>query len=239
MRKFLLTGILSCYYLMLSAQTLTIFEYGSATDISGTTHFATLTSAVTDEHIVDFLVNNDSGSDQYWVITRRILNQPAGWSNFYCWGQYGQIGNCYDANPNEYHNSNKVFLPADNAGLLSSYVTSPGAGCASYRYYISVDSVSYIDSVDLQVCNTLGLNDLKSTEAMVAPNPANTSFVVSGPDGTAGVLEILDAAGNAVRKERILLPGTIDASTLVNGTYHLRIVLDDTRVIRQQLVVYH
>jgi len=239
MKQFILAGILSFSCLSLSAQVLTINEYGNTTDISGTTYMATLTTTTNDLHIVDFIVNNESGSGQPWLVTRKILSQPAGWSNFFCWGLAGQIGNCYDSSPDPIFDGGMVMVPDGASAVLSTYVTSPGAGCTEYRYYISTDSVNYIDSVDLQVCNYLGLEDLQTIEFTIAPNPAQSTIAITSSDFSAGSLQIIDQTGRIIRAEEVLLPCTMSVDALDNGTYFLRLSVDDDRILQQKLVVRH
>ncbi|OFZ66420.1 MAG: hypothetical protein A3D92_24430 [Bacteroidetes bacterium RIFCSPHIGHO2_02_FULL_44_7] len=239
MKQLILAGILSFAYHPLSAQVLTINEYGNTNDISGTTYMATLTTTTNDLHIVDFIVNNESGSGQAWLVTRKILSQPAGWSNFFCWGLEGQLGSCYDSSPDIIFDGGMVMIPDGASAVLSTYVTSPGAGCSEYRYYISSDSVNYIDSVDMQVCNYLGLEDLQTIEFTVAPNPAQSTIAIASSDFGAGSLDIIDQTGRIIRTEEIILPYTMSVDALDNGTYFLRISIGDDRILQQKLVVRH
>lgn len=239
MKQFILTGILSALSLSLSAQTLTINEYGNTIDISGTTHMVTLTTTTNALHIVDFVVNNESGSSQPWLVTRKILSQPAGWSNFFCWGLAGQIGNCYEATPDIIFDGGMAVVANGASAILSTYVTSPGAGCAEYRYYISTDSVNYIDSVDMQVCNVLDLEDLQTIDFTMAPNPAQSTVAINSSDFSTGSLQIIDQTGRVIRAEEIVMPYMLSVDALENGTYFLRISIDEDRILQQKLVVRH
>lgn len=239
MKQIIYSAVLSLLCLYSTAQVLTINEYGSTADISGTTHTVTLTSAVNSEHIVDFIVNNESALARPWLVTRKILSQPQGWSNYFCWGLEGQFGSCYDTSSLILYHGGKVTIPAGTAAVLSTYITSPGAGCSEYRYYISTDSVNYIDSVDMQVCNFLGLEDLQAIDFAVAPNPAQSSVVISSSDFGAGSLQIIDQTGRIIRDEEVVLPHNLSVEALENGTYFLRLAIDEDRILQQKLVVRH
>ncbi len=239
MKQLIITGILSCFYISVSAQVISINEYGQTTDISGTAYIVSLTSPVNDQHMVDFVVNNESNVEQPWVVTRRVLSQPAGWDNYFCWGLLGMIGNCYDKVPDIWQHSMNVNVPVSGSGILSTYVSSPGAGCAEYRYYISTDSVNYVDSVDLRVCNSLGIEN-KSTERLtIAPNPAQSMVTFSGEEIGQGVLYLEDASGRLVYSSHVNLPSTMDVNALDNGMYFVRMELEGDRVLKHKLIIRH
>lgn len=239
MKQLILTGILTCSYLTLSAQTLTINEYGNATDISGTTYTHQLTQAEWNLHIVDFQVNNLSGSAQNWMITRYIVDQPVGWGNYFCWGVTGGIGECYDPSTDTYYESNPVSIPAGQSGLLSTYVTAPEGGCSHLRYYVSTDGINFVDSVDMEVCFNLGINDLTGLELTVGPNPAQSVVNIQSSNIGGGTLQVTDAMGRIVRTEEVQLPYALDVNGLDNGTYFLRLALDQTTVVQEKIVVRH
>ena len=239
MKKLILTGTLSFYSMFLSAQILTINEFGNATDISGTTYTHELADVVYNEHIVDFQVNNLTGSAQNWMITRFIINQPVGWGNYFCWGVTGGIGECYDPSTDTYYESNGVGIPVGQSGLLSTYVTATTGGCSHLRYYVSTDGVNFIDSVDQEVCFNLGTHDLTDLEFSIGPNPANNEIRIESSNISSGKLQIVDALGRVVKITDAILPMSLDVHSLNNGTYFLRIALDESRVVQQKLVIRH
>lgn len=239
MKRLILTGILSCFYFTLSAQILTVTTSGNATDISGTTYSHEVANPTNLEHIVDFLVNNVSGATQRWVITRRIVSQPPTWNNNFCWGLAGGSGSCYDTTSNIYDHSDMLQMSNGQTGVLSTYVTAQEGGCSLLRYYISEDSVNYIDSVDLEVCFNVGLDDLTQAEFTVGPNPAQSAVLIQSSNVGGGILQVVDATGRLIRAEEVELPYTLDVSNLENGAYFLRISLDQSRSVQQKLIIRH
>ena len=97
------------------SQNITINLSGTSNNISGQTHLYDLASSVNNYHLVDFLYNNESQTGQPWIITRRIVNEPAGWSNYFCWGVNGLVGNCYQAVSDEYFDSGLITVPSMEA----------------------------------------------------------------------------------------------------------------------------
>ena len=225
MKKTLLS-LLAASALALSSygQGLVIYLDGGSTDVSGQEQsVADITFDAFNEHLVDFIVNNDQGSAQDWVITREILNETSGWSNTFCWGINGAAGNCYPASADILWTSPSLSIPSGGAGKLSTYVNAPTAGTATYRYHVSTDGSNYIDFVDVTVTSVLGVDEKPSITASVAPNPA-TSYVTIKANGvnTASVT-LVDVLGNVVRKETMSGSKTINVSEFKNGIYFLRI----------------
>jgi hypothetical protein len=239
MKQMILTGILTCFYMTVSAQSLTINEYGNSTDISGTVFEVNLGASIWNEHLVDFMVNNLTGSGQNWMITRYIVSQPAGWGNYFCWGAAGAQGQCYDPSTDTYYESDLETIPAGSSGVLSTYFSTDGGGCSHIRYYVSTDGVNFIDSVDMQVCFNLGVNELNGLQLSVGPNPAQTSVLVQSENLAGGTLQVVDALGRMVRTEEVILPYNLDVSSLENGTYFLQIAVDETQLAQQKLIVRH
>src|SRR3989338_518338 len=197
---------------------------GSSVNISGTTYTHELSGAVSDEHIVDFIIHNETGSSQPWMVTRRHLNNPAGWEEYLCWGLNGAFGNCYLHDPATYWSSNSEGILADSSGRLSTYVTCSTSGTALYRYYISTDGQNFIDSVDLQVTNTLSVEEKPSLSVSVAPNPASESITVNATGVGSVSVRMVDVLGNLVLSEtNFSTKKTIDVSRFRNGVYFIMI----------------
>lgn len=213
---------------------------GSSTNLSGTTYTHELSGAVSDEHIIDFIIHNETAISQSWKITRKHLNNPVGWEEYLCWGVNGAFGNCYLHNTAAVWSCNAESVPADSSGRLSTYVTCATGGTALYRYYVSTDGINFIDSVDLQVTNTLSIEEKPSISVNVAPNPAS-EFVTVNATGVSSVsVRMVDVLGNLVLSEtNFATKKTIDVSRFRNGVYFIMIEAEGMKPITRKVIVRH
>ena len=223
------------------AQNLTITLDGSATDISGTAVNHEIAGAVSDEHIVDFIVHNQTGSDQSWIVTRRHVNNPTGWEEYLCWGLNGAIGNCYLHDPNAMWSSGSENVLADSSGRISTYVTCSTAGIATYRYYVSTDGQTFIDSVDLIVTNVLSLEEKPSLSVNVAPNPASDYISIKATGANNASVTIVDVLGNVVLKETVVGSNgkKINVTKFRNGIYFVMVEAEGAKAVTRKVIVRH
>jgi len=240
MKKFILALFSVGAFINSGSAQLNINLDGTTVDISGQTHTINITSAIDELNIVDFIVNNDTGSDQPWKITRVNVAQPVGWSNFFCWGMAGQFGECYDTYSDSVWTGGPINIMADSAGRISVYITAPTASCATYRYKISTDEVNFIDSVDLTVCYSLGLDEQMKLDFSISPNPSSEFVTITTPEISEGRLTIINAAGGIMYREDISKEETIiDLRHFTSGTYFLSIETEGMLPTTQKLVVRH
>jgi len=223
------------------SQGLTINLVGSSTDISGTAVNYEIAGAVTDEHLVDFIVNNETGSDQPWIITRRHVNNPTGWEEYLCWGLNGAIGNCYLHDPNAMWSSGSENILADSSGVISTYVTCSTAGTATYRYYVSTDGQTFIDSVDLIINNVLSVEEKPSLSVNVAPNPANDYISIKATGANNASVTIVDVLGNVVLKETIVGANgkNLNVAKFRNGIYFVMVEAEGAKAVTRKVIVRH
>ncbi len=239
MKKILLS-LASAFLVSSGFAQITITLDGSSTDLSGQSHSHQLTTAVSDEHIVDFIVHNGTGSSQNWMVTRRHINNPAGWENYLCWGLNGAIGNCYTYNANDTWSSNAEGILADSSGRLSTYVTCSTAGTATYRYYVSTDGQTFLDSVDLIVTSVLGIDEKPTLSVNVAPNPASEYISISANGVGEATVRIVDVLGNVVMDEKTFSgKKTIDVTRFRNGVYFVMIDAEGVKAVTRKVIVRH
>lgn len=238
--KKLLLSFLSVTVLFGASAQVSITVDGSTTDISGTIYDHELTSSVTDEHIVDFIVHNETGSDQPWKITRVNLLNPAGWEEYVCWGLNGAFGNCYLHDPASPWSSNSESILADSSGRLSTYITCSTAGVGLYRYYVSTDGINFIDSVDLRINNVLSVEEKAELTVSVAPNPATDNIIVTANGVTPASVKVVDVLGNIVLNETVFSnKKNIDVTRFRNGVYFVIIEADGVKPITRKVIVRH
>ena len=241
MKKILLS-IIAVTALMSSsfAQGVTIYLDGASTDISGTTESATLlTVDVANEHLLDFIVNNETGAPQDWMITRSTLSEPASWSNYLCWGPTPGIGNCYPVNAAAIWSCGAEAIPTGGAGKLQTYVSAPSGGSATYRYYVSTDGVNFLDSIDVEVNSIASVDEKPNLTASVAPNPATSYVTIKANGVNSASVTLVDVLGNVVRKETMSGSKTINVSEYKNGIYFLRIDAEGADAVTRKIIVRH
>ena len=238
MKKYILAAALLASSTSFS-QGILINMTGDPTDISGTTYIETITGIAENHHIVDFLVQNTTAIDQAWMVTRRIIEQPPLlWTNSFCWGVLGVSGFCYSSQA-EYSPSALLDVPAGGAGTLNTYLDSAFiSGTALYRYYISLDGINYLDSVDIRINSSLGTNDLESTlNVLVSPNPASDKITIATQGTTNGVAKIIDVLGNVIITTTFNGTNTIDVSELKDGIYFVLVESEGLKPSSQRIVI--
>ena len=99
------------------------------------------------------------------------------------------------------------------------------------------------DFNDMQA-SSVGAPVLAATSAQLFPNPTETSATLQFdcPSAQLGELQVVDALGRVVETQRTtLLQGQnmvdVDASTLENGTYMIKILIDGSVLITEKLLV--
>lgn len=229
---FIITGL----SLSASAQ-VDISVDGGNTDVAGTTEQYNITPPTQDEHLIDFLITNNSGSATDMYVTRRIMNQPNGWAEYMCWGADGQLGLCYAPSPNEYFNSTAVNLADGETGRLSTYINSSGNGVGLYRFYVSYDGQNYIDSVDFQINGTASTPEITPELTVgVQPNPATDNITITAGGVSSASVQIVDVLGNVILKTTISGSKSIDVGEYRNGIYFVTVSAQGTRVSRKVIV---
>jgi hypothetical protein len=244
MKKTLLTICLTAFSALLSnAQNLEIALDGTTTDISGTTHTETVTTA--DEKHINFLVTNTGTTTQDFIVTRVILNQPSGWNNYFCWGHstdpFG--GTCYPVNGDPvFVTTNSPTIAPTEQGKLQVYIQpyAPSGTAAHYRYYIGTTATPKMDSVDISLSSVLAVKDIKKDVSLsVSPNPASEIVNIKVSNLDKGSFKIVDVLGNVVAADSFTGYKTVDVSGFRNGVYFVVISEDGMKSINRKLVVKH
>ena len=227
---------------VVSAQSVTVNIEGETTNISGTTEMATvITEVVYNHHLIDFVYNNNTGSSQDWIVTRVILNETPGWSNYLCWGTLGSAGVCHPANADiTWSAPNIATVPDGGAARVQTYVTAPTGGTATYRYYVSNDGLTYLDSLDIEVNSALSINETSKVSMTIAPNPSSDYFVVNTSNADNGTIKIVDVLGNVISEERMTAASKkINVSNYRNGVYFVIIESENAKPVTRRIIVRH
>jgi hypothetical protein len=223
---------------------------GQTNDISGQTHTVVAPSSVSFD--IPFDIINNTGSSAQWRITRKQLSIPTGWTDALCWGHstdpFG--GTCYSSGQ---MNSNPWTSPGSQTVLFTINDGEYGKmkisidpedntfGQAHYRYYITTNGLTMLDSVDLVVdyIATVKPNVKEELSITIAPNPS-TEYVNIQFTGTEQLqMKMVDALGNVITREVLSSNRKINVSDLNSGIYFLVFEASGSKSITRKLVVRH
>ena len=223
------------------AQGASIREKGTLTDVSGTEITVDANTAAQDGHIFDFSVDNLTGSTQDWSLTRIRLTPSIGWVDQVCWGAVSTgTGLCSTPSGDSFTTSYTVPVQTTTTDAeINIYIDAPTGGSSSFRYYI-MNGTSKVDSVDLTITKSLGVNENNSLTLTVAPNPA-TNFVNVNMDGVSSAnLKIVDVLGNVVMKETVYdSMKKVDVTKFKNGIYFVTVEAEGIKPITRKMIIRH
>jgi len=222
------------------AQGASIRVKGTGTDISGTEISENITSS-SYTHVIDFSVDNLTGSAQDWGLTRIRLTPSIGWTDDVCWGAVSTgIGECNSTSGDSYSTSYTVPMETTTTDAeINVYITAPTGGTSSFRYYITNGSAK-VDSVDLTITKSAGVTENISLALTVAPNPATNFINVSMEGVSSANLKIVDVLGNVVLKETVYENSKkVDVTKFRNGIYFITVDAEGVKPITRKLIVRH
>lgn len=211
---------------------------GTTTDISGTSIDYFLDPSVTDEQHTNFTVTNVSGSDINITVTRLRLDNNPSWTDYLCFGT-----TCYGASQmptNPWNTPDQFPLADQEAGAFYSYITPNDATAAigRYRYYI-MSGGSALDSIDINITKSLGVNEITKANLSLAPNPANESVSVTIDGVDNANVKIVDVLGNIVYSKSVNATTKINVAEFRNGIYFVTIEGDNKKTTTKKLIVKH
>ena len=222
---------------------------GQTTDISGASHTVVAPSSTSFDIALD--VENNTGAPRAWRVTRLRIDAPAGWTDALCWGHatdpFG--GQCYSSgqmntNPWTTPGTPSVLFTINNGeyGKLKAQVDPADGvyGTAHYRYYISTNGLSFVDSVDVVVDYLAAVKPVKEEVGVnIYPNPTSeyVSIQLAGMDQST--FKLMDAVGNVIMKETIHGSKKINVGDFSNGIYFLIFETSTGKTITKKLVVRH
>ena len=115
-------------------------------------------------------------------------------------------------------------LPIKGSLLVDIYNNGPG--CGHYRYTMLVNNVR-IDSIDVIVCSSLGLDEQVASSFTVYPNPTTESIQFNiTEDVLFESYKISDITGKTVQVGSLNGAQTINVRELVDGVYHVTLLTD-------------
>lgn len=212
---------------------------GSSTDISGGEHNESSAGA---EVIVELHIENHSGGQKTWAIKRDWKQSYASWTDYFCWGPLGGIGQCYGVeSANPWTSTDSYDIADGAAGDLQVHIkpNDPDFGTGIYRYYIMNGSTAE-DSVDIIVNKIAGIEGPNAYEVSIAPNPAN-EVVHLNVDGIQNAsVKLFDVLGNvAFTESAIGAAHSINTARMRNGVYFVVIEGDLAKPITRKIIIRH
>jgi len=228
------------------AQTFAIYDYGTSTDISGTT-ITFIADGITpyDGHLT---VENISGAPLNVKIRRtQIDNFNSVVSEQVCWGPVPDpsfLGTCIDFNSTDsWWSTPAAEMNDQNVGDVKIHIapTMSSSG-AHYRYYIEGTDANHTryDSVDVRINSVAAVKEAKNVSFSVYPNPA-TDLITLNVQGTGSdnTVKLIDVLGNVVFEDRMGATKKIDVSTFKNGVYILSVYNSGSLMQTKRIVVRH
>jgi len=229
-----------------------IYNYGTTTDVSSGQGVVNVVPPSLEVFDVNLVVENNTGSTQFWRVARKRIDTPIGWSDGLCWGHCTDPigGTCYSSS--QMANSSWVSTDAaafelldTECGKLKPQIDPDDfvSGVAHYRYYLLPkvgQGTGYVDSVDVIVDWTAAIKQVKEEPTInVQPNPASEHVFVTLNNAEQATMKIVDVLGNVVLKETISGTKKIDVSNFRSGAYFIMIETSTGRSLNRKLIVRH
>ena len=220
----------------------------------GTTNYAgggvfNVTAVNGNELIHEIHVENHSGVDKDWFVSRTRINRPLTWTDFLCWGhesdQFGGTcidGQTMDSDPWSMVASQAVTVADSEYGFISSHIT-PGVSdpaVVTYRYYIGTVANPFEDSMDIEVSLVLSVSEVAPLSVNLMPNPASEQLTINTSGVHNASAKMIDVLGNVVMLEAITGNSkTINVKKFKNGIYFLTINAEGIKPVTRRVLIRH
>lgn len=220
----------------------------STHDFSG--EVVELSHVGTGELIVELTIFNLTGTPQDWLISRRRIGVDASWSDFLVYGPtndpFGGVGiDVMTMDIDLYTppiNSSTVYTLGDMETMLVAPHIIPVAspvGCGVYRYYVGTELDPFLDSVDIEICHILGVEEISSnSDIQIYPNPVSDKLQIKA-DVQDASLSIIDAVGREVLSDSFTNQAVIDVSKFKNGIYFITLKKDGLAAVEKKIIIQH
>lgn len=231
MKKILLSSaFLSVFFNLISQSSngISIVLNGTTNDLSGSVYQTTAPGP--DLFDINFNFVNNTNQTQQWIVTRKKINVPSGWSDQLCWGHSSNslAGGCYGANnlnPWSSPTADIFNVAVGEYGKLKCEINPDETvnGTALYRYYVSSDGATFQDSVDVQVdFSVASVKPIKEEVSVsIVPNPATDYIQISMTGIESASLRMIDVFGSTVLKENIGSSKKLNVSDFNSGIYFM------------------
>lgn len=230
--------LFSLFTFMSNAQTIDVLVENSTIEISGGTYDVSSSSG--QDIDLALIVRNNTGADQEWDLERVLPAMPH-WDDWsMSWSLYSSplIGNDFIVDPvPNWFTQIDIPVPTDDSILMVLRYEPMSDGCDLFKYYILHNDVR-VDSFNINICKTVGIEENDSQSISVYPNPTKSELNVTFDNQVPEIVKIHDLLGNEiatfVAEKTMILP----IEEFANGIYFLSGEIEGIR-FRQKFQVQH
>ena len=227
MRKIILYILVITQISFVAAQSLVVTGDNSVlnSDICLTTHS-------------NLTVKNISNKEHVIACEKNVISQPAGMSNYFCWG-----GLCYGSNTivsSEFLTLQSGQGDAVSFGGYFDAYCEQGIGVVEYCFYPIADTIDRTCFTVTYHGSATSVNDnpYYTNIGDFYPNPAN-DIVYFNFNGSLATLKLIDILGNNVKEILLSQKGVkkLDLSDMNKGIYFGNLIVNDEVVSIKKLIV--
>lgn len=195
-----------------SSQSIDMYVENTNTEISGGTYSVTYQN---DQQItIDLILKNNTGTNQTWDL-ERILPSVQHWQEqSMSWYAFSSPVNGNDfvlQQTPSWITPIDIDVPQNDSVWLSLRYQAQSEGCDLYTYYILNNDVR-VDSFNIFICKTVGLDELSSDNVSLFPNPANQEVNIVFQNESPEKVKIVNQNGQIVQ----VLPATNEMKIATN-----------------------
>lgn len=234
-------------YYIGSVPSIDLYTHNFSNEVIETTPNFTLTNT---DMVLRLEVENQSGSQVERIVSRRRIGVDPNWDDFLTWAHQDDMfgGLCFSV---EFMDSSIWTSPCQISMLtlddgehakLEVHINPDMSvsGCGTYRYYFGSCSDPFMDSVDVSVCYTVGLNeDGVIADFSVAPNPAQEVINVSTTNSGTCFYKLYNSVGQEVMADSFIGTTKIDAKEFENGIYFVIIESSGNSPLKKKIIIQH
>ena len=227
MRKIILYILVITQISFVAAQSLVVTGDNSVlnSDICLTTHS-------------NLTVKNISNKEHVIACEKNVISQPAGMSNYFCWG-----GLCYGSNTivsSEFLTLQSGQGDAVSFGGYFDAYCEQGIGVVEYCFYPIADTIDRTCFTVTYHGSATSVNDnpYYTNIGDFYPNPAN-DIVYFNFNGSLATLKLIDILGNNVKEILLSQEGVqkLDLSDMNKGIYFGNLIVNNEVVSIKKLIV--
>lgn len=234
----LLTVLFSCVCFLASSQSIDVYVENTNTEISGTTYSVTYQS---DQQItIDLIMKNNTGTNQTWDL-ERILPSVQHWQDqTMSWYAFSNpIGGndfVFQQTPS-WITPIDIEVPQDDSVWLSLRYEAQSEGCDVYTYYILNNDVR-VDSFNIEICKTVGIDELEGLEVELYPNPTDGTVMLHASQPIVSA-HVYDLYGRGVLGNHVIHSSSTWELVLKEeaGTCWVEIELQSGRLVRRKIII--
>ena len=232
-----LTTLLFILPFLSSAQSIDVVVDNTTTEISGGVYNIVTSSAQED---LTVRIENHTGTDQNWKF-ERVLPSTSYWNDpTLSW--YDPVNVLLGADFVVFSTQSWITPTTMNIADSGEMVVilrweAVEVGCDLYQYYILHNDVR-VDSFRINLCKTVGLNEITPQNLSIYPNPSNYSLNLSFQTQTPKEVIIYDLLGNKIATFEAMESMSVSTQNFLNGSYILSWKLEEM-TFRQKFQVHH